>query len=439
MGYCTKNKGLNQMKVLWILNLMPPAVGMQLGKECSVKEGWISGILSRVVKEEEDIDLGICYPVAAKEEENRQEVRIGEKNIICYGFAEDGSRPEIYDEEALVKRFGEIFADFDADLLHVFGTEYGHCLAAVKAFNRPKRTLIGLQGIISECAAEYMADLPKTVYERNSFRDWLKQDGMVRQQEKFALRGEREKQALKLTSNITGRTDFDQKAARQINPQARYFFMNETLREEFYEGKWEKGKCTSHRIFFSQADYPLKGFHYLLQALPLIQNSFADVTVAVAGNSLMKGERLTDRLKISAYGKYLESLIIDLGLEGKITFLGKLSAVQMKQEYLKCHTFVCASSLENSPNSVGEAMCLGVPVVASAVGGIPSMLAHEKEGLLFEKGNTRALAEAVKRLWKDDGLCERLSQGASFKAKATHDGEKNFSRLMEIYKEIMIE
>ena len=85
MGYCTKNKGLNQMKVLWILNLMPPAVGMQLGKECSVKEGWISGILSRVVKEEEDIDLGICYPVAAKEEENRQKVRIGEKNIICYG------------------------------------------------------------------------------------------------------------------------------------------------------------------------------------------------------------------------------------------------------------------------------------------------------------------------------------------------------------------
>lgn len=425
------------MKVLWVLNLIPPVIGKQLGKECSVKEGWISGLLSRVIAQGEELGLGICCPVALKEEEKRNSISVNNKNIDCYGFWEDSSRPELYEEEALVKRFEEIFSDFEPDILHIFGTEYGHCLAAAKAFHRPKRVLIGLQGIISLCAGEYMADLPKRVYEKNSFRDWLKQDGMVRQQEKFARRGEWEKQALLLTANVTGRTDFDRKAAAKMNPHARYFSMNETLREEFYEGKWKKEDCILHRIFFSQADYPLKGFHYLLQALPLIQSSFADVTVAVAGNSLMRGGRFTDRLKISAYGKYMEELITGSGLEGKIAFLGKLSAAQMKEEYLKCHTFVCASSLENSPNSVGEAMCLGVPVVASDVGGIPSMLTHEKEGLLFEKGNTGALAGAIERLWRDDGLCERLSQGASFKAKGIHNGEKNFNRLMEIYGELM--
>lgn len=426
------------MRVLWVLNLMPPAIGEKLGEECSVKEGWISGLLEQVVKEKaaEEISLGICYPVRTREEEKCREIRLGEKNILCYGFAEDSIHHKAHEELRMSKRFQQIFSDFQGDLLHLFGTEYGHCLAAAKAFNRPERILIGLQGIISECAKEYLADLPREVYSRNSFRDLLKRDGMVRQQEKFALRGEQEKEAMGLCRNVTGRTAFDQRAAYEINPRARYFSMNETLRKEFSNGRWEVNNCTPHRIFFSQADYPLKGFHYLLNSLPQIKKEFPDVTVAVAGNSLIRGEGLRERIKISGYGKYLKELIKKVGMEEKIIFLGKLSAEEMKAEYLKCHTYVCASSLENSPNSLGEAMCLGVPVVASDTGGIPSMLTNEKEGLLFPKGDEEALAQAVTRLWKDRELCARLSEAAAVRGRETHDGKRNFNRLLEIYGEI---
>ncbi|MBQ9991305.1 MAG: glycosyltransferase family 4 protein [Lachnospiraceae bacterium] len=426
------------MKVLWVLNLMPPALGEQLGKECSVKEGWISGLLGKLVEEEaaKEITLGICYPVTAKEEEKREEIRLSNENIICYGFCEDSIRSELYEEKVLMERFQEIFTDFEPELLHVFGTEYGHTLAAVKAFGRPKRTLIGLQGIISACAKEYLADLPGQVYRKNSFRDWLKQDGMLKQQEKFAIRGEREKAALIYTGNVTGRTDFDRKAVEKLNEHVCYFFMNETLRPEFYSGSWSRKSCIPHRIFFSQADYPLKGFHYLLQSMPVVKRSFPDVTIAVAGNSLVKEETLKDRIKLSAYGKYLKQLIREAGMEERVTFLGKLSAEEMKEEYLKCQTFVCASSLENSPNSLGEAMCLGVPVVASGTGGIPSMLEDGKEGLLFPKGNVKALGRTLVRLWKDPSLEDELSRQGAVRAKRTHDGEKNFSRLLEIYQEI---
>jgi len=92
----------------------------------------------------------------------------------------------------------------------------------------------------------------------------------------------------------------------------------------------------------------------LLQALSYIKDKYPDVTVAVAGNSLVNYKTLKDKIKISAYGKYLRKFIKELEMEDKITFLGKLSAEEMKQQYLKCHTFVCASSLENSPNSVGN-------------------------------------------------------------------------------------
>ena len=322
------------------------------------------------------------------------------------------------------------------EVLHIFGTEFGHALAAAKAFGKSEKTLVGLQGVISECAKEYMADLPQEVQKKVSFRDWLKKDSMKQQQEKFFVRGEREKEVLKLCRNVTGRTAFDKEAARRMNPQAKYYFMNETMREEFYEGAWNYAACKKHSIFFSQADYPLKGFHYLLQALGIVKEAYPDVSVSVAGNSLVNYTTVKDKIKISAYGKYLRNLMRELDLEDRITFLGRLSAEEMKEQYLQCNTFVCASSLENSPNSVGEAMLLGVPVVAPYTGGIPSMLEHEREGLLYEKGNVKALAEAVIRTWESYPTVKNITKNAGIRACKTHDADANYRTLIEIYSKI---
>ena len=426
------------MRVLWVCNIMPPVIGQYLGKECSVKEGWISGILARLAKEKEEIELGICYPVAELAEEEKRVIQLeNNKNITCYGYIEDTVCPENYGGESLENRLKEIIDDFQPEVLHIFGTEYGHSLAAARAMNNPYKTLIGLQGVISECAKEYMADLPIEVQSKVSFRDWLKKDSMKQQQEKFFIRGEREKEALKLCGHVTGRTEFDKNAAKAINPNAKYHHMNETMRGEFYEGKWTREKCKEHSIFFSQADYPLKGFHYLLQALKEVKKQYPDVTVNVAGNSLVGYKTIKEKIKISAYGKYLRKLVKDLQMEDKIIFLGRLSADEMKQQYLNCHTFVCASSLENSPNSVGEAMLLGVPVVASNTGGIPSMVEHEKEGLLFEKGNAKALAEAIMRIWEDDAKVDAMNINASVRARKTHGADENYRTLLGIYRNII--
>ncbi len=427
------------MRVLWVCNIMPPIIGQYLGKECSVKEGWISGILARLAKEKEEVELGICYPVTEQSEEAKNIVQVNDnKNIACYGFAEDTVHPENYGGEVLEKRLKEIMDDFKPEVLHIFGTEYGHSLAAAKVMGNPDKILIGLQGVISECAKEYMADLPIEVQTQVSFRDWLKKDSMKQQQEKFFARGEREKEALKLCGHVTGRTEFDKIAAKAINPKAIYHHMNETMRGEFYEGQWKREECKEHSIFFSQADYPLKGFHYLLQALKDVKQKYPDVTVNVAGNSLVNYKTIKDKIKISAYGKYLRKLIKALHMEDKIIFLGKLSAEEMKQQYLNCHTFVCASSLENSPNSVGEAMLLGTPIVASNTGGIPSMVEQEKEGLLFEKGNTKALAETIIRTWEDDAKMNAMNENAILRARKTHSADENYKTLLNIYREMNI-
>ena len=118
-----------------------------------------------------------------------------------------------------------IIGQFRPDMLHIFGTEYPHALAAAKAFNRPERTLVGLQGIMSACADAYFADLPEKVMKRFTFRDWLKRDNIQEQQEKFALRAEHETQLLRIAGHVTGRTEFDRKAALRMHPSMQYHFM----------------------------------------------------------------------------------------------------------------------------------------------------------------------------------------------------------------------
>ena len=64
----------------------------------------------------------------------------------------------------------------------------------------------------------------------------------------------------------------------------------------------------------------------------------------------------------------------------------------MKEAYLKSHVFACPSALENSPNSLGEAMLLGLPCVAARTGGIPDMAEDGTSAFVFEKGDVHGLA-----------------------------------------------
>lgn len=420
------------MRVLWLCNIMPPIVAEKLSLESSVKEGWITGMLNGIITSgESNMDLAIVFPIMDSLAQYHDVFVWNGMRIACYGFCEDMISPEKY-QPALETRFEHIINDYQPDVVHIFGTEYPHALAMAKVVKDKKKLLVGMQGVITRCAEEYQAELPQNIVERKTFRDYLKKDGILDQQNKFTKRGRNEVRTLKLVGNVTGRTDFDKQFCKEINSDAVYHAMNETMRPCFYEGEWEVENCKRHTIFFSQADYPLKGFHFLLEAMPYILEKYPDTKIVVAGNNIIRSG-IMGAIKRPSYGKYLRSLKARCGLNGKIQFLGRLSAEEMKQEYLKCHTTVCASVLENSPNSVAEAMLLGVPVVCANVGGVPSMVKDGKEGLLFEKGNAKQLAEAVIKIWDEDSLAEKLGKEAQIRAKKTHDREANVNRLMEIY------
>lgn len=445
------------MRVLWLCNMMLPMIAEQFGLESSNKEGWISGLAEVTLqrRSENGIALGIAFPAPESflngSGVRMQLLKLRGQQIRCYGFRENTARPERY-EEVLEERMQEILADFAPDIVHCFGTEYPHTLAMCRAFPKKERLLIGIQGLCTEIADTYFADLPERVIRSVTLRDFLKQDSLVQQQEKFRKRGEHETEALKLAGNLAGRTPWDRENTRKWNPNARYFILNETLRPDFYETKWREEDCEPHSIFVSQGDYPIKGLHYLLCAMPMLLEKYPDARVYVAGDSIVNESTMKEKLKISAYGRYLRKLLRGNRLAGKVVFLGRLDAQQMKEQYLRSSLFVCCSAIENSPNSLGEAMLLGMPCVSADVGGIPGIFTGGEDGILYPghqptqkdgngnsylKGISENLAKSILSIWDNPKKTEWYRENARNHAEKNHDRERNYRQMTEIYASIL--
>lgn len=418
---------------------MIPAIARQLGLPYSNREGWLSGLLDRLVLEQDrgKIELGIAFPVDTEMGDFFRIMQFGETMTChCYGFVENMSTPEIYDA-SLEGRFRTIFDAFEPDIVHIFGTEFPHALAAAKTFGKPERTLIGLQGICSAIAGVYMADLPMRIQRKATLRDMIRHDSLRQQKKKFILRGKHEAIAMQYALHVAGRTDFDRTEAAKLNPKARYHYLNETMRTSFYKDRWDIRKCHAYRLFVSQGDYPLKGLHYLLRALPKVLEQYPETEVYVAGNDIVTTETLMDRLKLSAYAKYLRKLIHDNKLQNKVHMLGKLNAEEMKEQYMLSHLFIMPSVLENSPNSLGEAMLLGVPSIAADVGGVHNLLEDGGDGFLFPSGDVEALADRIIEAFQKPAIVDRLSGNARKHARVNHDADQNYYRLLRIYQDMM--
>lgn len=417
------------MRVLWICNIMLPRIADSLGVNSEPVGGWMTGLLD-AMERISGLEIGVVYPSVGT-----KEVQGMAGNVAYYSFCQPSPVMLAYNLQ-VERRLREIIEAYRPDLVHIFGTEYMHTLAAVRAFHCPQRTLIGIQGLLTFYAKHFMAGVPAWVQQGCTFRDIVKRDNLIHQRRSFYIRAAFEREAIESVSHVIGRTDWDQACTQQINPQAQYHFCNEILRGSFYETKWKLEDCERHSIFVSQGSYPIKGLHYLLEALPGIRKRYPDVHVYVAGGDITKRESWGDRLRMSSYGKYICRRIEELGVKEAVSFIGFLEEKEMCNCFLKAHVFVSPSSIENSPNSVGEAMLLGMPVVASDVGGIKNLLLHEREGYVYQADASYMITYYVNKIFADDNKARELGQEAAKHASFTHDREQNSQTLFDIYKEV---
>lgn len=105
-----------------------------------------------------------------------------------------------------------------------------------------------------------------------------------------------------------------------------------------------------------------------------------------------------------------------LGMGARVHFLGVRHDVEALLP--ECDLFALASGWEGMPMAIAEAMAAGLPVAATAAGGVPELVAQGVTGLLVPPGNTQALAEALARLAHDPGLRRELGRAASERARS---------------------
>ena len=414
------------MKILWLCNMMPGAVRESLGGS-SGGGLWVDHVLSDLRKREE-LNLLILCPGSDWKSGSLD-------GHTDYQLFTEGE-PYRYLPE-LETRFQDVLSAYRPEVIHIWGTEYGHTLAMVKAAEKlgiSHRIAVSIQGLCSVYAGHYAEGVPEKVRKAFSLRDLLRWDNMALQQRKFALRGQLEKKALQGVSHVIGRTDWDRACTYQINPTAKYHFCNETLREPFYEDSWSYASCKKHRIFASSCLYPIKGFHYLLEAMPIILKYYPDTVIGVTGDSFFPG-RPWERLRKESYFCYLDDFCRRNGLKDKIEFLGRLDGKAMKQAFLDANVFALPSTIENSPNSLGEAMLLGVPCVAADVGGVTNMM-HPGEGFVYQPAAAYMLAHYIMEVFAMEDRAEQLGQAARIHAQKTHDPAENLRSLLAIYQEI---
>jgi glycosyltransferase involved in cell wall biosynthesis len=126
--------------------------------------------------------------------------------------------------------------------------------------------------------------------------------------------------------------------------------------------------------------YEAKGYEYLLEALSLLHADGRNVDLDVIGDGPSRRDytRLAD----------------DLGLDGHVVFHGLVPKPEVAKRMRDASLFVLTSRYDNNPCVLIEAMASGLPVVATAVGGIPEVV-DERSGILAKPRDPRSIADAI--------------------------------------------
>ena len=235
----------------------------------------------------------------------------------------------------------------------------------------------------------------------------------------------REREIIQGNHFFIGRTMWDQAYIDSLNPVAQYFHGGELLRDVFWKNRWKIDQIKRHRIIFTNGGHPRKGVELLLNAAKLLQTDFPDIQICIAGGISRR----------SGYGLYIRRRIQNSG--GVAVELGQLNAKQMANEMMISHVFVSPSFIDNSPNAICEAQLIGMPVVATYTGGVPSLVEDGRTGLFFPTGDAPMLAARIRQIFENDALAIHLSKQSHDIARQRHDPDVVIKEVLFAYEEVL--
>lgn len=205
-----------------------------------------------------------------------------------------------------------------------------------------------------------------------------------------------------------------------------------TLETSMLQGECRNGKF---KILFVGRHIERKGICYLIEAAKYLPRDKFEIRIVGVGD-------LTEQLKQqAALLDERQKTKDERGAE--IIFTGKLSPEDLANEYRTANVFTLPAIVDHKGDTEGlgvvliEAMELGLPIVASNVGGIPDVVVNGESGILVPEKDPVALANAFKRLEADPTLIQKLLAGARKRIDKCFTWDGIIERQVEVYKKVV--
>lgn len=407
------------MRILWFTNT-PSCYKTQKGGYNG--GGWISSLEKEITKNH-DIELAICF-----HSEDKEPKKIVQNNVTYYPINTKSYIVRIiqktigsnkYSERYKVNEYLKVINDFKPDIINIFGSEESFGLISLHT-NIP--IILHIQGIITPTLTAYYP--PKySLYSilLNSLNP-IKILKVYKNIKEWNYKARREQLMLTHIRYIMGRTEWDKRLTRIYAPQAKYFHCNEILRDLFYDKIYSYTPPKKLNITSTISSPYYKGFDTILQAAYILKNVLKiDFIWNVYGINDIKSYEQKFKIKAS---------------ECNIKIGGIIDAKLLAETIKESTVFVHPSYIDNSPNSVCEAQILGCPVIATNVGGIPSLIKDEITGCLIPTNDPYQMAYLIKKIATDKELAEKLSINGHKMATERHNKVTITDNLISIYKKI---
>ncbi len=416
------------MKVLWFCNT-PSNAAAELG-EVGKGGGWISS-LETLLTNTTDIELGVAFFYPLKEDRT---IKKGSTTYFAISLDKKNAMARIKDRFLLnlptdtkIHKLLQIVDQFKPDLIHVFGSEEVFGMVA-KYVHTP--VVLHIQGILTACLDNW---LPRGVSNRSilkkaSLKDSLRATGLYFDFRTISKMARRERQIFSYCKYYMGRTFWDESVSRLLSPGSVYFHCDEVIRPVFSENKWTP-PVSAAPFQLSTTINPniYKGLDTILKTARLLkERTKLDFQWNIYGLA-------ADHSMVSLFEKLLGAKFSSYG----VVFHGPLNADQLVEQLLKSHVFVHPSHIDNSPNSVCEAMLLGMPVIAANTGGVSSLFADKTEGILYPDNDPYLLARHILDLASQPERAAALGQQARLRAIERHNPDEIVKTVENIYSTIL--
>lgn len=408
------------MRVLVVVGFVIPEAAELIQTKKTPYGGWVSQLL-RDLRETSDYKIGI-----AMKSELKDFKKIQSNGIDYFYLPEKGFKKldvSTYDCQKVIN-------DFEPNLIHAEGGEVYITNRFFSIYKGAK--ILSIKGILNDISKyEYgYINFKRNITIKNLILFFLL---FYTKNIRFRNRKKIEKDSYSKCTYVIGRTNYDKAHSLNFNPDLKYFHCNESLRPPFYKNLWNEDAMEPFTIMIGNGNIPRKGLHIVLETIGGIIEEFPKIKILIVGK-----QKVGFTSKIG-YSNYIGRIIKKHNLERHCVFLGELNETEMAEKMSTSNLMIIPSVVENSSNTLGEAMIIGMPCIVAYSGGVSSLATDEKEVLFYRASDKAVLAHQIKRILTKEIDVQELSRNARSKAQILFDKELNAKRLRIIYKSIMNE